>query len=169
MSIYPFCTPRRATIPAVWWKREKTEIAEFLYKILILDAPRGYARQVAEDMGVPYPTLSKYWLGKRRFPASLVKPLFRATHEDVRVAEFFVLDGSSYRLQRAGAVVPPNDLPRAVMMLASLEAKVTDLYLAATAPESEAGARVSEAEAEALRGAVQQLITHAERLRAALA
>jgi len=63
---------------------------------------------------------------------------------------------------------PPADLPRAVMMLASLEAKVTDLYLAATTPESDAGERVSAGEAEALRGAVQQLITHAERLRAAL-
>jgi hypothetical protein len=152
----------------VWWRREKTEIAEFLYKILITEAPRGYARQVAAKMEVPYPTLSKYWLGKRRFPASLVKPLFRATDEDVRVAEFFVLDGSSYRLARTAETAPSTDLPRAVMMLASLEAKVTDLYLAATTPESEAGVRVSSGEAEALRVAVQQLITHAERLRAAL-
>jgi transcriptional regulator with XRE-family HTH domain len=153
----------------VWWRREKSEIAEFLYKILISEAPRGYARQVAAKMGVPYPTLSKYWLGKRRFPASLVKPLFLATDEDVRVAEFFVLDGSSYRLERTTeSPTPPSDLPRAIMMLASLEAKITELYLAATTPESEAGERVSFGEAEALRGAVQQLITHAERLRAAL-
>jgi len=152
----------------VWWSREKTEIAEFLYKVLISEAPRGYARQVAAKMGVPYPTLSKYWLGKRRFPASLVKPLFRATDEDVRVAEFFVLDGSNYRLERAGELEPPSDLPRAVMMLANLEAKITGLYLAATAPDSEAGERVSAAEAEVLRGAVRQLITHAERLCAAL-
>ena len=152
----------------MWWSREKTEIAEFLYKILIAEAPRGYARQVAAKMGVPYPTLSKYWLGKRRFPASLVKPLFRATDEDVRVAEFFVLDGSSYRLERTGEIEPSSDLPRAVMMLANLEAKITGLYLAATEPASEAGERVSAAEAEVLRGAVQQLISHAERLRAAL-
>ncbi len=152
----------------VWWRREKTESAEFLYKILITEAPRGYARQVAAKMGVPYPTLSKYWLGKRRFPAALVKPLFQATDEDVRVAEFFILDGSSYRLERTAEIPPPADLPRAVMMLASLEAKITDLYLAATTPESDAGVRVSAGEAEALRGAVQQLITHAERLRAAL-
>jgi transcriptional regulator with XRE-family HTH domain len=152
----------------VWWRREKTEIAEFLYKILITEAPRGYARQVAERMGVPYPTLSKYWLGKRRFPAALVKPLFRAANEDTRIAEFFLLDGSGYRLERTADTAPPADLPRAVIMLASLEAKVTELYLAATTPESEAGTRVSPTEAEALRGAVQQLITHAERLRAAL-
>lgn len=153
----------------MWWTREKTEISDFLYKILITEAPRGYARQVAQDMGVPYPTLSKYWLGKRRFPASLVKPLFHATHEDVRVAEFFVLEGSGYRLERASAAVPAADLPRAVMMLASLEAKVTDLYLSATTPESEAGERLSPGEAETIRRAVQQLIVHAERLRAALA
>lgn len=152
----------------MWWRREKSDISEFLYKILITDAPRGYARQVAERMGVPYPTLSKYWLGKRRFPASLVKPLFRATNEDTRIAEFFLLDGSRYRLEPTGAAPPSSDLPRAVMMLASLEAKVTELYLAATTPDSDAGARVSPTEAEALRGAVQQLITHAERLRAAL-
>jgi hypothetical protein len=151
----------------VWWRREKTEIAEFLYKILIAEAPRGYARQVAARMGVPYPTLSKYWLGKRRFPAALVKPLFQATDEDIRVAQFFVLDGSSFRLERS-TVEPTDDLPRAVMVLASLEAKVTDLYLAATTPESEAGTQVSAGEAAALRGAVQQLIAHAERLRAAL-
>jgi transcriptional regulator with XRE-family HTH domain len=157
-----------ATIPGVWWSREKTEIAEFLYKILISEAPRGYARQVAAKMGVPYPTLSKYWLGKRRFPASLVKPLFLATDEDVRIAEFFVLGGSRYRLERTGEIEPSSDLPRAVMMLATLEAKITGLYLAATEPASEAGERVSAGEAEALRGAVQQLITHAERLRAAL-
>jgi hypothetical protein len=152
----------------VWWTREKTEIAEFLYKILVNEAPRGYARQVATRMGVPYPTLSKYWLGKRRFPASLVKPLFLATGEDARVAEFFLLDGSRYRLAQIAEPEPAGDLSRAVMTLATLEAKITDLYLAATTPESEAGEHISPAEAEALRGAVQQLISHAERLRAAL-
>lgn len=152
----------------MWWTREKTEISEFLYKLLIGDAPRGYARQVATRMGVPYPTLSKYWLGKRRFPASLVKPLFLATEEDVRVAEFFVLDGSGYRLERAAATPPILDLPRAVMTLSSLQAKIMDLYLSATGEESDGGAKVSAGEAEALRLALQQLTAHAERLRAAL-
>jgi hypothetical protein len=40
-------------------------------------------------MEVPYPTLSKYWLGHRRFPAALLKPLFVATDQDPRVGEFF--------------------------------------------------------------------------------
>ena len=87
----------------MWWRREKKEVSEFLYRLLVSEAPsKGFARQVAERMGVPYPTLSKYWLGKVRFPAALVGPLFLATDQDVRVAEFFVLQGSGYRLERAG-------------------------------------------------------------------
>jgi hypothetical protein len=153
----------------VWWSRKKDATAEFLYKLLVGDAPRGYAKEVAAKMGVPYPTLSKYWLGKRRFPASLVRPLFGATGGDVRVAEFFVLEGSDYRLERTTDGAPaPTDLSRAVMTLASLEAKVNDLYLHATTAGSEAGEAISPSEAEALRTAVQQLISHAEALRAAL-
>lgn len=160
--------PVADTLRRVWWSREKAEISEFLYKILVGEAPRGYARQVAVRMGVPYPTLSKYWLGKRRFPASLVKPLFLATDQDVRVAEFFVLDGSNYRLQRREGSPAPTDLTREVLTLATLQGRVTDLFLAATAPGSEDDTAVSRAEAEALRLAVQQLVDHAERLRAAL-
>lgn len=153
----------------MWWRREKAEISEFLYRLLVTDAPRGYARQVADKMGVPYPTLSKYWLGRRRFPASLVKPLFLATGEDVRVAEFFLVGGSGYRLARAEAAPVPEDLTRAILALSSLEARVAEQYLGATAADSEAGARVSAREAEALSTAVQQLIAHAQAVRAALA
>src|SRR4051812_12000023 len=99
-------------------------------------------------MGVPYPTLSKYWLGKRRFPASLVRPLFLAMDGDVRVAEFFVLEGSGFRLERTADTAPLADLSRAVMTLATLEAKVTDLYLQATTASSEAGEAISPGEAE---------------------
>jgi len=152
----------------VWWLREKKEISEFLYRLLVADSPRGYARQVAARMGVPYPTLSKYWLGKRRFPAALVKPLFLATGQDQRVAEFFVLGGSDYRLQRTGDAAPLDDLPRAVMWLARLEARVNELYLEATGADSEEGARLSGREAEALQTAARDLIAHAERLCAAL-
>jgi hypothetical protein len=153
----------------VFWTRKKDQTAEFLYRVLVGDAARGYAKQVAAKMGVPYPTMSKYWLGKRRFPASLVRPLFLATDNDARVAEFFLLDGSGCRLERAAADdAPAADLSRAVMTLATLEARVTDLYLSATSSDSEAGEAISRTEAEALRTAVQQLITHAERLRAAL-
>lgn len=152
----------------MWWRREKAEVSEFLYRLLVLEAPRGYARQVAERMGVPYPTLSKYWLGRRRFPASLVKPLFLATDEDVRVAEFFLLGGSRHRLARAEAAPVPEDLTRAILALSTLEARVAEQYLGATAPDSEAGASVSPREAEALSLAVQQLIAHAQAVRAAL-
>lgn len=153
----------------MWWRREKAEVAEFLYRLLVTDAPRGYARQVAERMGVPYPTLSKYWLGRRRFPASLVKPLFLATGDDVRVAEFFLLGGSGHRLVPAESGPVPEDLTRAVLALSSLEARVAEQYLDATAADSEAGAAVSAREAEALSLTLQQLISHAQAVRAALA
>jgi transcriptional regulator with XRE-family HTH domain len=153
----------------VWWRREKAEVSEFLYRLLVQDAPRGYARQVAERMGVPYPTLSKYWLGRRRFPASLVRPLFLATGEDLRVAEFFLLAGSGHRLVRADSGPVPEDLTRAILALSSLEARVSEQYLGATAPDSDAGTALSPREAEALSLAVQKLIAHAEAVRAALA
>lgn len=145
----------------MFWNRKKDEVAEFLYRILVGEAPRGYAKTVAQKMGVPYPTLSKYWLGKRRFPAMLVRPLYLATDSDPRVAEFFVPAASR-------EAVEPVDLSRAVMLLGSLEARVAELYLGATAPEGDAGTAISTREAEALRTAVQHLITHAERLRTAL-
>lgn len=145
----------------MFWNRNKDEVAEFLYRILVGEAPRGYAKGVAQKMGVPYPTLSKYWLGKRRFPAMLVRPLYLATDCDPRVAEFFVPAAERQAAE-------PVDLSRAVMLLGSLEARVAELYLGATTPESDAGAAISAREAEALRTAVQHLITHAERLRAAL-
>lgn len=152
----------------MWWLREKKEISEFLYRLLVGESPRGFARQVAARMGVPYPTLSKYWLGKRRFPASLVKPLFLATDQDPRVAEFFVLEGSDYRLQRVAEAAPIDDLSRAVMWLARLEARVNELYLEATAGDSDDGERLSQREADAMRSAALDLIAHAEKLCAAL-
>ena len=151
----------------MWWKREKDEIATFLYELLVAGAEKGYARTVAERMAVPYPTLAKFWLGKRRFPASLVKPLFHATDCDSRVATFFLLDGTELRLERTRAPDPPADLGRAVLLLGTLESRITDLYLQATTHDSADGERISAAEAEALRAAVQTLIAHADRLRAA--
>jgi hypothetical protein len=152
----------------VWWRRERKDVSEFLYRLLVSDAPRGYARGVAERMGIPYPTLAKYWLGKRGFPASLVKPLFLATGEDRRVAEFFLLEGSNFRLERHTGHGEIDDLGRAILSLGRFEARVAELYLEATAPASEDGERVSAREAERLRGAVQELIAHAESLRGAL-
>jgi len=152
----------------VWWLREKKEISDFLYRLLVSESPRGYARQVAQKMGIPYPTLSKYWLGKRRFPAALVKPLFLATDQDPRVAEFFLLGGSQFRLQRVADERPVEDLSRAVMWLARLEARVNELYLEATTEVSENGVQLSRTEAEALRAAALDVIAHAEKLCGAL-
>jgi transcriptional regulator with XRE-family HTH domain len=151
----------------MWWRREKKEVSEFLYRVLVGEAPRGFARKVAERMGVPYSTLAKYWLGKRRFPASLVKPLFLAAGEDPRIAEFFVLEGSSYRLERREDDETLDDVLRALLELSALEGKLGELYLRATSPDSEDGEQLSRVEAEELRGAAERLILQAQRLRAA--
>ena len=119
----------------MWWRRKNRDVAAFLYGLLVADAPRGYARTIADRMGVPYPTLSKYWLGKRRFPAALVRPLFLATDQDPRVAEFFVLDGSRYALTRRDDDPDDDlDLAHAVLTLSKLEGRVSALYLDAIAP-----------------------------------
>lgn len=154
----------------MWWRREKTEVSEFLYRLLVADAPsKGFARQVADRMGVPYPTLSKYWLGKVRFPAALVAPLFIATGEDVRVAEFFLLRDTAYRLERKETARPTADVIKTVMTIADLAGQISGLYLKATAPESEDGHAISDGEATSLAEATRSLIRAGEELRAALA
>ena len=153
----------------MWWRREKKEVSEFLYRLLVSEAPsRGFARQVADRMGVPYPTLSKYWLGKVRFPAALVGPLFLATDQDVRVAEFFVLKESAYRLERTEATRPSGDVTKTVMTISDLAGQISGLYLRVTDPGSEGGDAISEREAATLAEATRSLIRAAEELRGAL-
>jgi hypothetical protein len=155
----------------MWWRREKKEVSDFLYRLLVSEAPsKGFARQVAERMGVPYPTLSKYWLGKHRFPASLVGPLFLATDQDVRVAEFFVLKDSAYKLERTApaAASASTDVTKTVMAISDLAGQISGLYLKATHPESESSAAISEREAATLEEATRALIKVAEELRGAL-
>jgi len=152
----------------MWWLREKKDVTEFLYRLLVAEAPsRGYARQVAARMRVPYPTLSKYWLG-RRFPASLVRSLFEATDCDPRVADFFLLEGTGYRLARSEPTTAPADLGRAVAQLGALVGRVTGAYLGATEPDSPAGAALSRDEAAELATAMSAVVRLAEELRAAL-
>lgn len=155
----------------MWWRREKKEVSEFLYRLLVSEAPRqGFAREVADRMGVPYPTLSKYWLGKVRFPAALVGPLFLATDQDARVAEFFLLKDSAYRLERkeSGADLASPDVTKTVMSIADLAGQISGQYLQATDPKSEAADAISEREAARLAEATRALIRAAEQLRAAL-
>jgi len=154
-------------VPTVWWNREKKEVSEFLYRLLVAEAPRGHAQGVASRMEVPYPTLSKYWLGHRRFPAALLKPLFLATDQDPRVGEFFLTDGTDYALTRRTPAAAPPDRARALVELQHLQGRLSALFLGATSPDSEAGPAVSPTEATALRGALDELITAAQRLRAA--
>jgi len=153
----------------MWWRREKTEVSEFLYRLLVADAPsKGFARQVADRMGVPYPTLSKYWLGRTRFPAALVGPLFLATDQDVRVAEFFLLKDSGYRLERNDSAAPTGDVIKTVMTISDLAGQISGLYLKATDPRGEEGPAISEAEATSLVETTRSLIRAAEELQATL-
>lgn len=151
----------------MWWNREKKDVSDFLYSLLVADAPRGHAQQIAARMDVPYPTLSKYWLGHRRFPAALLKPLFLATDQDRRLGEFFLTDGTDYDLTRRTAEPAPADPARAVVELQRLQGRLSELFLTATAPDGEAGAAVSATEGARLRTALDELIAAAQRLRAA--
>src|SRR5512137_725973 len=105
---------------------ETRKVAEFLYDLLVARAPSNdYAKRVAERMDVPYPSLARYWSGKAVFPAGLVRPLFLATDQDMRVAEFFLLDGCDYRLERIETKQEPPDMGRALMAISHLEGEVS--------------------------------------------
>ncbi len=146
---------------------ETRQVAEFLYDLLVARAPtKDYAKRVAERMDVPYPSLARYWEAKAVFPAGLVRSLFLATDQDQRVAEFFLLDGCHYRLERVETAKQPEDLARALMSISQLEGEVSGIYLQATREESEAGRTISFAEARALEDALRRLTRIAEELRA---
>lgn len=145
---------------------ENKKIAHFLYDILVARAPsKDYAKQVAKKMGVPYPTLARYWQGRAAFPAGLVSSLFLATDQDIRVAETVLLEGSDYRLERKEADPEDLDIPRAVMHLSSVKGEINRIYLSATSEDSEDGGSISFAEARDLAAALRRLIQTAEELR----
>jgi hypothetical protein len=145
---------------------ENKKIAHFLYDILVARAPaKDYAKRVAKKMGVPYPTLARYWQGRAAFPAGLVSSLFLATDQDIRVAETVLLEGSDYRLERKDADPEDLDIPRAVMHLSSVKGEINRIYLSATSEESEDGGSISFAEARDLAAALRRLTQTAEELR----
>ena len=147
---------------------ETRQVAEFLYDLLVARAPSNdYAKRVAERMNVPYPSLARYWQGKAVYPAGLIHALFLATDQDMRVAEFFLLDGCDYRLERMGTqkVELDNDFSRALMSISELEGEVNGIYLRATQVESEAGAKISFGEARMLEEALRKLTRIVEDLR----
>ncbi len=145
---------------------ENKKIARFLYDLLVARAPtKDYAKRVAERMEVPYPTLARYWQGKAAFPAGLVRSLFLATDQDMRVAEKVLLEGTDYRLERKEADPDRVDIPRAVMHLATVKGEINEIYLRATDEESEDGAGISFAEARDLAAALRRLTATAEELR----
>jgi len=145
---------------------ETQKVAEFLYDLLVANAPsKDYAKRVAERMDLPYPSLARYWQGRAAFPAGLVKPLFLATDLNMRVAEFFLLEGTDYCLERRSTCEKPVDITRDLMVLNQMEGEITGLYLAATTEESDAGESISYLEAKQLAEALRKLARIAEDLR----
>lgn len=145
---------------------ETQKVAEFLYDLLVANAPsKDYAKRVAERMDLPYPSLARYWQGRAAFPAGLVKPLFLATDLNLRVAEFFLLEGTDYCLERRATCDKPLDITRDLMVLNQMEGEIAGLYLAATAEGSDAGESISYLEAKQLAEALRKLARIAEDLR----
>ncbi len=148
---------------------ETRRVADFLYDLLVANAPSNdYAKRVAERMDVPYPSLARSWSGKAAFPAGLIRPLFLATDQSIRVAEFFLLEGSDFRLERREGATSGPDISRTLMGIHQIEGQVTGLYLEATKEESEGGKAISFAEARELEEALRKLTRLAEELRAVI-
>jgi hypothetical protein len=146
---------------------ETRRVAEFLYDILVANAPSNdYAKRVAERMDVPYPSLARYWQGKAVFPAGLVRSLFLATDQDLRVAEFFLLEGTEFRIERRETQAAPSEMSRALMSISQIEGEVSGLYLQATREDSDEGRSISFQEARSLEDALRRLTRVAEELRA---
>ena len=145
---------------------ETKKVAAFLYDLLVANAPsKDYAKKIAGRMEVPYPSLARYWQGRAVFPAGMVRSLFEATEHDIRIAEFFLLEGSGFRLERDEIPAVSRDISRAVMHLNTLEGEISRLYLAATHEESEGGHQISFGEARDLEEALRTLNRRAEELR----
>jgi len=148
---------------------ETKRVAEFLYDLLVSNAPaKDYARRVSEKMGVPYASMARYWQGRAVFPAGLVRSLFLATEQSMRVAEFFLLEGSDYRLERQQTTPTSQDISRAVMTINQLEGEVSGLYLKATHEDSDDGKQISYLEARDLEEALRRLTRTTEELRAVI-
>jgi hypothetical protein len=145
---------------------ETRKVAEFLYDLLVSNAPtKDYAKRIAERMNLPYASLARYWQGRAAFPAGLVRSLFLATNQNLRVAEFMLLEGSDYRLERKPKEGSETDISRALMVLNKMEGEISGMYLDATHEESEGGRSISYSEAKQLAEALRKLARIAEELR----
>lgn len=145
---------------------ETRRVAEFLYDLLVANSPTpDYAKRVAERMDVPYPSLARYWQGKAVFPAGMVRSLFLATDQDMRVAEFFLLEGTDFHLERRSTEKGAPEIARALMTISQMEGEVSGLYLRATQEESEEGRSISFGEARELEEALRKLARVAEEIR----
>jgi hypothetical protein len=145
---------------------ETRRVADFLYDLLVANSPTpDYAKRVAERMDVPYPSLARYWQGKAVFPAGMVRSLFLATDQDLRVAEHFLLEGSDYHLERRATSKDASEISRALMMISQIEGEVSGLYLQATREDSDDGRGISFEEARGLEEALRKLSRVAEEIR----
>ena len=145
---------------------ETKKVAAFLYEVLVADAPaKDFAKKVARHMDLPYPSLARYWQGRAVFPAGLVRSLFLAMDNDIRVAVLFLLEGTDFCLEHREADDEHADIARAVMHLNTLEGEISGLYLEATHETSESGHRISFSEAKALEEGLRKLTRTSEQLR----
>ena len=145
---------------------ETKKVAAFLYDVLVANAPsKDFAKKVAKQMDLPYPSLARYWQGRAVFPAGLVRSLFLAMDCDIRVAEFFLLEDTDFCLEHRAASDDDTDIVRAVMHLNQLEGEISRLYLEATHETSESGHRISFSEAKDLEQGLRKLTRTSEELR----
>lgn len=145
---------------------ETRRVAEFLYDLLVGNSPTpDYAKRVAERMDLPYPSLARYWQGKAVFPAGMVRSLFLATDQDLRVAEFFLLEETDFHLERRSSGKEASEISRALMTISQIEGEVSGLYLQATREESADGRSISFEEARGLEEALRKLSRVAEEIR----
>ena len=145
---------------------ETKRVAAFLYEVLVANAPsKDFAKKVAKQMDLPYPSLARYWQGRAVFPAGMVRSLFLAMDCDIRVAEFFLLEDTGFCLEDNAGGDERADIARAVMHLNTLEGEISKLYLDATSEESESGRNISFSEAKDLEQGLRTLTRTSEQLR----
>ena len=93
--------------------------------------------------------------------------LWQRTDQDARIGEFFLTDGTDYTLTRRNPEPAPRDPARSIVELQRLQGRLGEMFLDATAADSEHGPAISPKEAAELRARLDDLFAHAQRLRAA--
>lgn len=144
---------------------EQTQL--FLYDIV---GAQRHTPTYADAMGITPARLRSYWEKDRtkHFPAIHLKALFRASDFDPRIANYFLLEDSPYRLEKVEDALDPGDYNRALVILGMLQGRINELFLKAMAPDSEDGEAISTKESKELAEALDELIHQSKSLRATL-